>query len=78
MGQLHPYSTRLEHNIVVIIHIYRTRANSLLFCDHQDTVFESCEVEMSIYQPVLTNKNISKDLCNNGIYTLQNGSKILW
>ena len=41
----------------MILHIYRARSNYLLFCDHQDTEFESCEIEMSISQPIFTHKN---------------------
>ena len=37
---------------MVIIHNYGARSISLLFCDHQDTESESCEIEMSIYQPI--------------------------
>ena len=42
----------------------------LLFCDHQDTESEPCEIEMSIYQPISTHKNISKDILENYIHTL--------
>ena len=78
MGELHPYSTIWEHNIVVILHIYRSRDKSLLFFVLQDTESVSCVIEMSLYQPIFTHKNISKDLWGNGIYTLQDGSRILW
>ena len=37
MREIHPYSTIWEHNIVVILHIYRARDNSLLFRVLQDT-----------------------------------------
>ena len=43
--------------MLVVLHIYRDIANSLLFCDLQDTVSESCKIEMSIYQPIFTHKN---------------------
>ena len=57
MEQLYPYSTICEQNMFVVIHIYRARANPLLFCDLQDTLPESCKIEMSIYQPIFTNTN---------------------
>ena len=40
MGQLYPYCTKWEKNIVETIHIYVTRAMYLLFCDDQDTESE--------------------------------------
>ena len=76
--ELHPYSTIWEHNIVVILHIYRARDNSLLFCVLQDTESVSCEIELSISQPIFTHKKISKDLSGKNIYTLQYRSKIVW
>ena len=50
----------------------------LLFCDHQDTESESCEIEMIISQPISTHKNISNTLWDNNIYTLQYWRNILW
>ena len=44
MGQLYQYSTRWGQNIVAIIHIYGAIVIVVLFCDHQDTESESCEV----------------------------------
>ena len=41
-----------------ILHIHGARAIFLLFCDHQDTESESCEIDMSISQPIFTHKNI--------------------
>ena len=51
VGQLYPYSTTLEKNIVGIIHVYSARSIYLLFYDNPDTKSNSCEMEMSIYQP---------------------------
>ena len=58
MGKLYPYSTKWKKNIVVILHIYGAIAIFILFCDRQDTESESCEIEMSISQPMFTYKNI--------------------
>ena len=33
---------------------------------------------MTIYQLKFTNKNMSKDIWDNDVQTLQNGIKILW
>ena len=63
---------------MVIIHIYGDRATSLLFCDHQDAEYESCEIQISISKPIFTKKYIPKALWENYIHTLQEGSKILW
>ena len=75
MGQWYPYSTILEQNIVAIIHIYGARAISPLFCDNQDTEYESCETEMSRSQPILNHKKIPKYLWNNDIHNIQYGRK---
>ena len=56
-----------------IIHMYAARFISLLFCDHQDTESESCEIEMGISQPIFTHKKISKDIWYNDMHTLQYG-----
>ena len=69
---------KMGEKIVVFLHIYRVRANFLLFCDHQDTESELCEIEMIIYQPITTNKNIFKALLDNDIHTLQDRRKLLW
>ena len=63
---------------MAIIHSYESRAIFLLFCDHQDTESEPCEIEMSISKPIFTKKNISKDLWNNNINTIQDGIQVLW
>ena len=56
--QQYLYYTRQDKNILVVLHIYEDSAIILLFFDHQDTESESCEIEMSISQPILTHKNI--------------------
>ena len=63
---------------MVIIHVYGAIAVLLLFCDHQDTEYESCEIEMSISQPIFTQEKKSKALRDKYIHTKQNGRKILW
>ena len=50
----------------------------LLFCDHQDTEYEACEIYISISQPIFTHKNISEYIWINDIHTLRDGEKILW
>ena len=45
---------------MVTIHIYGARAIFLLFCVHQDTGSESCEIEMRISQPIFTHKKNTK------------------
>ena len=54
MGQLYPYSTKWEKNIVVILHIYGAGDILLLFCNHQDTAYPSRETEIVVYGPVFT------------------------
>ena len=54
MGQQHPYHNRWEKNVASTNHIYGARAILLLFGDHQDTESQSCEIEMSRYQPKIT------------------------
>ena len=58
LGQWYSYSSIWEKNIVEVLHIYGSISVLLLFCDHQDTKSESCEIEMSISQPIFTHKNI--------------------
>ena len=73
MGGGYPYSTRCKRNFVLILHIYGARAIFLLFYYHLDTEYESCEIEMSIYQTIFRHDNIPKALWDNNIHTLQNG-----
>ena len=50
----------------------------LLFCDHQDTESESCEIEMTIPQPIFTdNIYITKALCDINICALQDRRKMM-
>ena len=53
MGQQYPYYRRWEQNIVAIIHICWGRVISLLFCDHQETESESCEMEIGVVGTIL-------------------------
>ena len=39
---------------MVIIHIYEAIAILILFCYHQDTKYQKCEIEMNIFQPMGT------------------------
>ena len=57
------------------IYIYGARAIFLLFCDHQDTESESHEIEISIYQPIFTQKYSTNALWDNIAYTLQDKGK---
>ena len=75
MGQKYAYHTRWEKNIVVVLHNFGARAIFLLFCDHQDTDSESCEIKMSISEPIFTHKKISKALWDNSIHTILDGRK---
>ena len=68
---------------MMTVHIYGSRVILLLFCDHQDTESESCEIEMRISQQIPTHKifnhkKILKALWANDINTLQYGRNILW
>ena len=73
MGQQYPNSTIGEKKNVPTLYIYGDRAISQLFCDHCDAESESCEIEMSISQPIFTHKNVSEDIWDNNILTLQDG-----
>ena len=77
IGQQYPYYTIWEQNNVVYIHIYEVRAIFLLFCYHLDTESESCEIKMSIYQPIYNRKRYPR-ICENYIHTLQDGRRIMW
>ena len=78
IGQRYPYSTRKEINIVYIIYIYRARAIFLIFCVHQDTESEQCEIYIKISQPIFTGTKIPRALWDNDIHTLKYGRRILW
>ena len=60
---------------MAILHIYGARDTFHLFCDNQDTQSESCEIEMSISQPIFTHKKISKYIWYKDIHTMQDGRK---
>ena len=64
MGEQYPYYKRRDKNIVVVLHIYGTSAIFLLFCDHQDTEYESLEMDQN-YQ----GKNIKVSMEQLYIYS---------
>ena len=45
---------RMGENIVEVLHIIGSSAVLMVFCDHQDTESESCEIEMSTYELIFT------------------------
>ena len=45
-------------NIVAIIHNYRDRAISLLYCNHRDTEYDLWEMEIGVAWPIYNQKNI--------------------
>ena len=59
-----------EENILVILHIYFARAIFLILCDPQDAKSDACEIEISISQPIFTQKYISKSLWYQDIHTI--------
>ena len=73
LRQWYTYYTKWEKYNVVMLHIYWARAIFLLFYDDQDILSTYCEIQMSTYQLIFTHTNISKNLWDNDIYTLQNG-----
>ena len=62
---------------MVSIHIYGARFSLILFCDNQDTESESCEIEMSNYQPIFTHEKTSKVLSDKNNHTLQDVETIV-
>ena len=72
IGQLYTYLTICEKKNVIIIHIYGSRA---LFCDHQDTEYESREMEIGLAGTILTQKKTPKALLVNDIYNPQDERK---
>ena len=44
MKNIYPNYRIWGQNIVAIIHIYGARVIFQLFCDHQETEYESCEI----------------------------------
>ena len=49
---------------------FGTRAISLLFCVHQDTESEKCEININISEPITTKKKNPKALCDIEIHNL--------
>ena len=70
MGQIFWYYTRLLGNIVLVLCIYWDLAMLILFCDHQETEYESWDMESGVSWPILIQKN-PEALWNNDIHTLQ-------
>ena len=56
IGQLYSYYTRWVSTIVVILHIYGPRAIFILFCNYQDTEFESGEMKSVAAATIFTKK----------------------
>ena len=57
MVQQYPYSTGWVKNIVVILYIHGALFIYLLFCNHQDTEYESREMEIGVAGPIFAQKN---------------------
>ena len=72
MGQQYTYSKIWVENIMAIIHISGDSAIVLLFCDHQDTEYESREINIREPGPIFIQK-ISKPLWYNNIHIPQYG-----
>ena len=73
IGQLYPYSTIWEKNVVVILHIYGEIAIFLLFCDHQDTESESPSIKTEKTSKALWDKisiphNMGEKYCGSYSY----------
>ena len=47
---------QIGKNVVVIIHIYGDFSIILIFCYHQDTESESCDIELGVAGPILKQK----------------------
>ena len=77
MGEQYPYYTRREKNIVVVLHIYGTLAIFLLFCDHQDTEYESREMKNGVSGPKLSRKKY-QNLYGTTIHILYKMGEKLW
>ena len=54
MGQGYPFPTRWVKNFLVVIHIYGARSILLIFCNHQDTEYESQAMEIGVVGPICT------------------------
>ena len=64
-------SRKWEKTYVVIIHIYGSRDFFLIFCDNQDTEYDSQRNDFGIAGTILTHRITPKDLWDNGVHTLQ-------
>ena len=51
---------KIGGKVVAVLHIYSARANFLLFCNHQDTDSESCEMEIDVAGPIFVQKKYQK------------------
>ena len=56
MVQIYWHSTRLEKNIVAILHIYGASAILLLFCDNIDAKSESQRIKIGVAETIFTQK----------------------
>ena len=57
MGQIDWHPTIREKKILEILHIYGTRAVSLLFCDNVDTEYEPRGTYIGVPGPIFIQKN---------------------
>ena len=62
---------KMRENILAIIRIYGARAILLIFYYNQDTEYESQEIDIGVAQPLFTNKNIPKTICDKAIHNIQ-------
>ena len=71
----HIHNLQDGRNIVVVIHFYDSRAIVLLYDDHQDTKYESWEIENIISGPRFAQKRTSETPCHNHINILLHGKE---
>ena len=64
---------KTKENIVVVLLIYGALVVFLLFYYHQDTKYESCQMENSVAGPILPHTKTAKALWDNNIYALKDG-----
>ena len=62
---------------MVILHFYGARAIFVLFCNHQDTDYELCEIDIIIYHTIFAHKNIKGSMGKLYPYSTR-WEKILW
>ena len=77
MGQQYSYSTRWEKSIVAILHIYRARANYIIFCDSHETESEFREMVIGVVGPILNPKKIKGLMGKQYPYSTKR-EEILW